>query len=198
MSLLSALPHLKLVIVSITYKSVCIIHFRLPSEPGRVGNLVAIFDTMPDFNAGTRMLTVDITITWTQPMYPNGVIQNYNVTVFETANPSNMVYNDSTLIDPNVTTSVIVLPFTDYTVSVAASTSAGQGEEETVTLTSPEAGRSLTHSTIVYDSSSVLKIHLQFLLCVYIRLTRPHFIKFSWFALKTVEYIFRRAEEWMV
>ena len=77
-------------------------------------------------------------------MYPNGVIQTYNVTVFETANTSNMVYSDDMLTAPNVMTSVMVLPFTDYTVSVAASTSAGQGEESTVTLTSPEAGRSLT------------------------------------------------------
>ena len=84
-------------------------------------------------------------------MYPNGVIQTYNVTVFETANPSNMVYSDDTLIDPNVTTSVVALPFTNYTVSVAASTSAGQGEEDTVTVESPEAGMdNATHFIRVY------------------------------------------------
>ena len=92
------------------------------------------------YDPTTQILTDDITITWTQPMYPNGVIQTYSVTVFETANTSNMVYSDSTLIDPNVTTSVMVLPFTDYTVSVAASTSAGRGDESTVTVESPEAG----------------------------------------------------------
>ena len=84
-------------------------------------------------------------------MYPNGVIQTYNVTIYETANPSNAVYSDSTLTAPNVMTSVMVLPFTDYTVSVAASTSAGQGEESTVTLTSPEAGMdNATHVIRVY------------------------------------------------
>ncbi|CAI8003305.1 Phosphatidylinositol phosphatase PTPRQ [Geodia barretti] len=131
------------------------------AAPGRVGNLAASFSS-PMYDPTTQILTDDITITWTQPMYPNGVIQTYSVTVFETANTSNMVYNDSTLIDPNVTTSVIVLPFTDYTVSVAASTSAGQGEEETVTLTSPEAvpgqveslNGSFISSGAVFDSDS--------------------------------------------
>ncbi|CAI8003311.1 Usherin, partial [Geodia barretti] len=124
------------------------------AAPGRVGNLAASFSS-PMYDPTTQILTDDITITWTQPMYPNGVIQTYSVTVFETANTSNMVYNDSTLIDPNVTTSVIVLPFTDYTVSVAASTSAGQGEEETVTLTSPEAAPSQVESLTAEFGESI-------------------------------------------
>ena len=112
------------------------------------------------YDPTTQILTADITITWTQPMYPNGVIQTYSVTVFETANPSNMVYNDSTLIDPNVMTSVMVLPFTNYTVSVAASTSAGQGEEDTVTVESPEAGMdNATHLSECIESLSLTQIH---------------------------------------
>ena len=100
---------------------------------------------MPEFNADTRMQTVNIAITWTQPVYPNGVIESYSVSVYETANPDNVVYNASAVTSTTVTTSVIVLPFTNYTVSVAASTSAGEGEGETFTLTSPQAGKSYSY-----------------------------------------------------
>ena len=96
---------------------------------------------MSNYDSSTQLLTVDITITWTEPMYPNGVILTYRVTVSNT-DDSSVVYN-STLTDTTVTASVMALPFTNYTVTVAASTSAGEGEEETVTLTAPQAGMSV-------------------------------------------------------
>ena len=113
--------------------------YFFPTAPGRVGNLDASFSTMSSYNPSTQLLTVDITITWTEPMYPNGVIQTYRVTVTNT-DDSSLVYSSGTLTDTTVTVSVIVLPFTDYTVTVAASTSAGEGEGETFTLTAPQAG----------------------------------------------------------
>ena len=76
---------------------------------------------------------------WDEPIYPNGEIESYEVTVVQTDNPSNDVYSNN-VTDLSVTESVMVLPFTNYTVSVAASTSAGQGEESTFTIESPQAG----------------------------------------------------------
>ena len=80
-------------------------------------------------------------------MYPNGVIQSYSVSVYEAGDLSAIVFSDNTLTATTVTTSVMALPFTSYTVSVAASTSAGEGDEEIFTLTAPQAGnRHLTLS----------------------------------------------------
>ena len=78
---------------------------------------------------------------WYQPSYPNGVITSYEVVVTQTDDSSIVVYSNSSLPVPNVTESVMVLPFTNYTVSVAASTSAGQGDRSVFIIESPEAGR---------------------------------------------------------
>ena len=70
----------------------------------------------------------------------NGVITTYNVTVYRNDDSSDVVYSNSILTTPNVTSPVVVPANTDYTVTVAASTSAGQGKESFITITSPEAG----------------------------------------------------------
>ena len=53
---------------------------------------------------------------------------------------SDVVYSNDAVTDLAVTESVMVLPYTNYTVTVAASTSAGQGDNATVIILSPEAG----------------------------------------------------------
>ena len=85
------------------------------------------------------MHNVTLNISWSQPLYPNGDILSYEVIVTQTSDPSVVIYGEN-VTDTEVMPSVMVLPFTDYTVSVAASTSAGQGDEDTVTVESPEAG----------------------------------------------------------
>ena len=85
------------------------------------------------------MHDVTLSISWSQPLYPNGDILSYEVIVTQTSDPSVVIYGEN-VTDTEVMPSVMVLPFTDYTVSVAASTSAGQGDESTVTVESPEAG----------------------------------------------------------
>ena len=72
------------------------------------------------------------------------------MTVYQTANSSDVVYSNDSITDLNVTESVMVLPFTDYTVSVSASTSAGQGDEATFSVESPQAGTFKTHSNSSY------------------------------------------------
>ena len=109
--------------------------------PGRVEDLTASFNTMgASFNTDTRMYSLDIDIDWSEPTYPNGVIERYTVSVYETSNSSAVVYSSDSVLVPGVTEPVNVLPYTNYTVRVSASTSAGEGPHSTVIIESPEAG----------------------------------------------------------
>jgi hypothetical protein len=110
------------------------------AEPGKVSNLNVTFDTtgFPSVSAN-RMYSLDLNIAWDEPINPNGVITSYEVTVTQTDNSSVIVYTDDSLTVTSVTQSVMVLPFTNYTVTVTASTSAGQGDNVTDTVTAPEA-----------------------------------------------------------
>ena len=85
-----------------------------------------------------------LNISWEEHVEPNGVITSYEVTVAQTDNSSAIVYTNDSLTVTSVTQSVMVLPFTNYTVTVTASTSAGQGEEIVTSFESPEAGRCRT------------------------------------------------------
>ena len=91
---------------------------------------------------------------WNVPMFSNGIITGYNVSVYKTVDPGDVVYSNNGITDLTVTAeSVMVLPFTNYTVSVSASTSAGQGEETTTIILSPEAGTCIyisIHSIYIY------------------------------------------------
>ena len=109
--------------------------------PGQVGNLIASFDSNGAmFNTTSRMYTLDVNIVWDSPAYPNGVITSYEVIVTRTDNSSDVVISNDAVIDLAVTESVMILPYTNYTVTVAASTSAGQGDSVTTIIQSPEAG----------------------------------------------------------
>ena len=84
------------------------------------------------------MYTLDMTISWNEPNHTNGDITFYEVTVAQTFNSNNIVYNNNSLAT-SVTESVMVLPFTNYTVTVTVYTSTGQGEATTINFESPEA-----------------------------------------------------------
>ena len=112
----------------------------LSTEPSPVNGLTASFSEQTTFNSTTRVLTVDIDISWSLPTFQNGIVTFYEVTVIEEGT-NTLVCSNDTVTDLTVTAeSVMVLPFTDYTVSVSASTSAGQGDETTITVESPQAG----------------------------------------------------------
>ena len=112
-----------------------------PTAPGPVEGLTASFDTAGStFNTTSRMYTLNISIMWDEPTNPNGVITSHNVTVYQTDDPNNIIFSDSAVTATTVTESVMALPYTNYTVAVTASTSAGEGEEESVIETSPQAG----------------------------------------------------------
>ena len=112
--------------------------------PGQVESLNGSFiSSGAVFDSDSRMYDLTLEVEWDEPTYPNGIIVSYNVTVFRTANSSDAVFSDESLMVTSATPSVMVLPFTNYTVSVAASTSAGQGDENSVTVESPEAGNDM-------------------------------------------------------
>ena len=109
-------------------------------------NLHASFnETGSTFDNVAHEHTIDIDIVWSKPEIPNGVITLYNVTVYRTDNTSDVEYSNASIAVPNVTVSVTVPAYTNYTVSVAASTSAGQGPESLFTIESPEAGKTLNY-----------------------------------------------------
>ena len=112
------------------------------SAPSQVENIDAMFVISGStFNPTDRIYTLDINIEWNEPIYPNGVITAYNVTVYQTNDSSDVVYSNDTVIDIAVSGTVMVPPFTNYTVTVAASTSAGQGDETTIIIPSPDASK---------------------------------------------------------
>ena len=123
-----------------------------PAVPGQVENLMASFNTTDAvFDPKNRMYSLSIEIDWDNPTFPNGEIVSYNVTVFRTDDTSDVIYNETSLEVATVAESVMVLPFTNYTVTVAASTSAGQGEETSVTVVSPQAGSVYTMETLFFS-----------------------------------------------
>ena len=129
---------------SFSYAFCKLIYFS--AEPGLVENLQLTFTANEDsFNSTSGMHTLDMNIMWEEPVNPNGVITSYEVTVAQTDNSNDIVYSDNVTVT-SVTQSVMVLPFTSYTVTVTASTSAGQGDPESVVEVSPEAGK----WTIIY------------------------------------------------
>ena len=106
-------------------------------------DLQASFGASTNFNSTSRVHTLDVVITWNEPTTLNGVITFYEVNVTQTDDSSIAVYSNDRLNVLSITESVMVLPFTNYTVTVAASTSAGQGEGTSITIKSPEAGRAV-------------------------------------------------------
>ena len=115
------------------------------TAPGQIGNLYVTFNsTGSSYNATTHIYTLGINILWNVPINPNGDITSYEVTVAQSDNSSNVVYTNDSLTDTSTTQSVMVLPFTYYTVTVTASTSAGQGDPVSVVKLSPEAGKEFT------------------------------------------------------
>ena len=100
-----------------------------------------VFLEPANFSRSSRMYDLNVNISWQPPAYPNGVILGYNYTLMETSNPNNMVveYTNTTLL--SVEQSVMVSPFTSYTATVVAFTSAGGGESVMDVVLSPEAGK---------------------------------------------------------
>ena len=116
-------------------------NFIFITAPGPVQNLrVEYTAVLTNFNRLSRMYDLNVTISWEAPFDPRGVIQTYSYRLVET-NPSNNViieYTNTSLLSAERT--VMVSPFTNYTATVVAYTSAGMGESAVRVSLSPEAG----------------------------------------------------------
>ena len=127
-------------------------YFIFITAPGPVQNLrVRYTAELTNFNRSSRMYDLNVTISWEAPFDPRGVIQSYSYRLVET-NPSNNViieYTNTSLLSAERT--VMVSPFTNYTATVVAYTSAGMGESAVRVSLSPEAGN--FYSMCVYGCS---------------------------------------------
>ena len=69
----------------------------------------------------------------------------YSYRLVETNSPTNVTIMETNTTMTSTTRSVSVSPFTNYTATVVAYTSAGRGMEEIITTSSPEAGEMIFH-----------------------------------------------------
>ena len=109
-----------------------------PIAPGPLQNLTVTFlSESATYNSTTRTYDITVSISWQPPEYPNGEIVMYNFTLVETNGPIILDMNTTQL---SIQQSVMVAPFTNYTATVVAFTSAGSGEPVMQVTLSPEAG----------------------------------------------------------
>ena len=86
------------------------------------------------------MYNLNVTISWGPPSNPNGVILGYNYSLMQTNDLDVIIeYTNTTMLSAELT--VMVAPFTNYTATVVAFTSAGSGEPVMDVALSPEASK---------------------------------------------------------
>ena len=108
--------------------------------PGPVQNLnIEYMAELTNFNSESRIYDLNVTISWEAPSEPRGVIQTYNYRLVETDNAMNIVIDDTNTTDLSVEHYVTVFPYTNYTATVVAFTSAGMGDSVMQVALSPEA-----------------------------------------------------------
>ena len=112
-----------------------------PLAPGPVQNLtVSFLSESATYNSTTRTYDIPVNISWQPPEYPNGEIVAYSYCLVETNAPNTNIILDINTTQLSIQRSVTVAPFTNYTVTVVAFTSAGSGDSVMDVALSPEAG----------------------------------------------------------
>ena len=112
-----------------------------PLAPGPVQNLTVTFlSESATYNRTTRTYDIPVSISWQPPEYPNGEIVAYSYRLVETNAPNTNIILDMNTTQLSIQRSVTVAPFTNYTATVVAFTSAGSGESVMNVALSPEAG----------------------------------------------------------
>ena len=116
-------------------------NFIYPSTvPGPVQNVKLVFSDTENFYSVSNMYNLNVNISWGPPSNPNGLILGYNYSLMETNNLDVIIgYTNTTLL--SVEQIVMVAPFTNYTATVVAFTSAGSGEPVMEVVLSPEASK---------------------------------------------------------
>ena len=114
------------------------------TAPGPVQNLTVRFlSDSATYNDADRTYNLPVSISWQPPQYPNGQIIAYNYTLVGTNTPNAIIIpdTDTSESDLSVERNVTVSPFTNYTATVVAFTSAGSGDSVMEVVLSPEAGK---------------------------------------------------------
>ena len=89
-------------------------------------------------------MSTSLTVEWSPPLTPNGVILSYQVSYvgLESVNPVPDSFETNSTLNPNGATQTVDLgglsPYSLYSLSVKAFTSAGGGEETRVTFRTEE------------------------------------------------------------
>ncbi len=84
-----------------------------------------------------QMYFIEVQIAWEPPIEPNGNISGYQYTIQDSGGA--IVFSDN-VTGTSLARNVTVFPYTNYTVTVQASTSAGSGGQVVEIVLSPEAG----------------------------------------------------------
>ena len=114
------------------------------TAPGPVQNLTVRFlSDSATYNSTARTYNLPVSISWQPPQYPNGRIIAYRYSLLEMNTPNAISIPDTNAsgTDLSVEQSVTVSPFTNYTATVVAFTSAGSGDSVMEVALSPEAGK---------------------------------------------------------
>ena len=115
-------------------------HFSLPGPDAVEQAQISFNEASSQFNRTLGLYSIDILLSWTAPTEPNGMITGYQFNVTETESDAALL-SDTTNTTSVETQSGGVQPYTNYTLSVVASTDAGSGDISTAIVESPEAGR---------------------------------------------------------
>ena len=131
-----------------SFQRTCIIILIvLISVPDSMNNIIAEFDDSSSiFNSISRILTIPITISWSEPTELYGVLQQYSVFVEDFVGEMSVL--EITSVAPNITSvdeTVMVMPAEMYVVTVVATTGGGNSTSN-VTIVSPDAGIAITLS----------------------------------------------------
>ena len=92
----------------------------------------------------TNKKSTSLTVEWSPPLTPNGVVLSYQVSYvgLESVNPVPDSFETNSTLNTNGTTQTVdvvgLSPYSLYSLSVKAFTSAGGGEETTVTFRTEE------------------------------------------------------------
>ena len=110
---------------------------------------VSFLSESATYNSSTVTYYLPVSISWQPPQYPNGQITTYRYRLVET-NENETIAIDANTTDTSVQQNVTVSPFTNYTVTVVAFTSAGSGESVMEIALSPEAGKLFDEGICVF------------------------------------------------
>ena len=117
-----------------------------------MGSLTATITIAAPFN---------ITISWTAPEEPNGIITHYIYTVTDTETDQVIASGNTVQTSVDDLTLMNAEPFTSYTVSVFAVNAAGNGEDSTIVRVSPQTGKVVTNTAILFVPTMFVYVYIR-------------------------------------